>query len=128
MFNFHTRYFILTLILFLIEVLIGIYAHDVFIRPFGGDFLVVILIYCFLKSFVNIPSNTIAICVLIFSYLVEASQYFHLIDVLGLENSMAARLILGTFFSWIDILMYTLGMGLVLIVETTKNKNGTFRK
>ena len=55
--------------------------------------------------------------VLLFAYAVEISQYFHLIAVVGLENSKIARLIMGTSFSWTDMLMYTLGIILVLILE-----------
>jgi hypothetical protein len=117
MMQFHRKYFILAILLFLIEVIIAKYFHDDFIRPFGGDFLVVILIYCSVRSFFNLPAIAAAIGALLFAYAVELSQYYHLINLLGLEKSTAARLILGTSFSWTDMLMYTLGMILVIIVE-----------
>ena len=49
---FNKTYFLLALLLLLAEVLIALYLHDALIRPYGGDFLVVILLYCFVKSFV----------------------------------------------------------------------------
>jgi hypothetical protein len=101
--------------------LIALYVRDTVIRPFGGDFLVVILLYCFVKTFVNTPVIPTALAVLFFAYLVEASQYFHLINVIGLKNSKVARIIMGTFFSWTDMLMYTLGIILVMIVERQAN-------
>ena len=85
----------------------------------------VILIYCFVKSFWNTQLVPTVICVLIFAYVVEISQYFHLINIIGLQNSKAARMIMGTSFSWTDMLMYTLGMIVVWIFEmvfTTKQK------
>jgi len=110
-------YFLLFIALLVIELLIGTYLHDTFIRPYGGDFLVVILIYCFIKSFLNTSVIKTAIGVLTFSYAVEISQYFHLIKVLGLQHSRVASLILGSSFSFSDLLCYTLGILLVLLIE-----------
>lgn len=55
--------------------------------------------------------------VLLFSYLVELSQYFHLVARLGLAHSRVAHLVLGSAFSWADMLAYTLGALLVLAAE-----------
>jgi hypothetical protein len=114
---FNSKYFSLALLLLITEIIIGAWVHDAFIRPFGGDFLVVILIYCMAKSFIDTPVSPTVIGVLLFAYMVEISQYFHLVNILGLERSTAARIIMGTSFSWTDMLMYTLGMLLVLIIE-----------
>jgi DNA integrity scanning protein DisA with diadenylate cyclase activity len=117
MLSFNSKYFSLVLLLLVTEIVIGTWVHDSFIRPFGGDFLVVILIYCMVKSFIDTPVSPTILGVLLFAYIVEISQYFHLVNLLGLERSAVARIIMGTSFSWMDILMYTLGMLLVLIVE-----------
>jgi hypothetical protein len=117
MLSFNSKYFSLALLLLITEIIIATWVHDSFIRPFGGDFLVVILIYCMVKSFIDTPLSPTILGVLLFAYLVEISQYFHLVTLLGLERSTAARIIMGTSFSWMDMLMYTLGMLLVLIIE-----------
>jgi DNA integrity scanning protein DisA with diadenylate cyclase activity len=117
MLSFNSKYFSLALLLLITEVIIATWLHDSFIRPFGGDFLVVILIYCMAKSFIDTPVSPTILGVLLFAYLVEISQYFHLVNLLGLERSTTARIIMGTSFSWTDMLMYTLGMLLVLIIE-----------
>jgi hypothetical protein len=119
-FKFSAFYFICFVLLFIAEVIIGLYMHDAFIRPYGGDFLVVILIYCFVKSFFNAPVTPTAIAVLLFAYTVEISQYFHLVNALGLERSGLAKALLGTSFSFTDLLMYTLGIATVLIFERLK--------
>jgi len=124
--GFYKWYFMLTLLLFAIEFVIGADFHDTIIRPYGGDFLVVILIYCFIKSFVNAPPVTTAAAVLILSYVVEISQYFHLVTVLGLQHSRLAKILLGTSFSFVDILAYTLGIITLLIVEHLKNSLKNF--
>ena len=46
MLTFNPRYFLVAVALFITEVLIALYVRDDFIRPYVGDFLVVILVYC----------------------------------------------------------------------------------
>lgn len=117
MVSFKKQYFILVVLLFTIELLIALFVHDTIIRPYIGDLLVVMLIYCFLKSFLNVSVLTAAVSVLIFSFGVELLQYFKIVEVLGLQNSTIAKIIIGTSFAWIDLLVYTLGIIIVLIVE-----------
>ena len=46
-----------TALLFLTEVFIALYINDAFIRPYGGDILVVLLVYYFLKTFIKTNPN-----------------------------------------------------------------------
>ena len=115
--GFYPKYFVIAILLLLTEIAIGLFAHDAIVRPYGGDFLVVILLYCLLKSFLNSPVVATVIAVLLFSYIVETLQYFHIVRRLGLEKYALARVIFGTNFTWTDIVAYTLGAGLVLLVE-----------
>jgi len=111
------NYLLLTIILFIIEVFIALYVRDGFIRPYAGDFLVVILIYCFIRSFLNIPVISLAIGVLLFSFLIETLQYLDLVGMLGLEKNKLAKIVLGSSFEWIDMLAYTLGILTVVGIE-----------
>ncbi len=122
MFRFAPKYFTLTLIFFVAELLIGVYMTDAIIRPYGGDFLVVVLIYCFVKSFVRLPVKTVAVATLLFAYLVEIVQYFKLTVLLGLKHSKLANIILGNSFSWTDMLCYTLGILAVVTIEKFAEK------
>lgn len=115
--QFRFRYFLIAIILFIVEVLIALYVKDDFIRPHFGDFLVVILIYCFVSSFLNISYRKIALAVLAFSYTVEVLQYFKIVEKLGLAHSTFARIVIGTSFSWLDMIAYTAGIGFVLLIE-----------
>ena len=123
--KFSPFYAISTLLLFITEVLIALFVHDQFIRPYIGDFLVVILIYCFVKSFLNTPVVPTAIGVLLFAYTVELLQYFRIVEVLGLQHSRAARIIIGSSFEWQDMLAYTLGILMVILIE---KRNTLFKK
>lgn len=116
-FKFNWIYFVLTIMLFAIEVFIARYVHDSVVRPYGGDFLVVILIYCFVKSFLNTPVFYTAIAVLLFSFLIETLQYFDFVDRIGLGHYRLARIVIGVSFAWTDLLSYTLGILLVLLSE-----------
>lgn len=117
MFRFHKTYFVLTLLLLLTEILIALYVNDNFVRPYVGDFLVVILLYCFARSILNWSVIFTCLTVLIFSFFVEIAQYFQLVKHLQLENHKLARTIIGSSFEWIDLLAYTLGIVFVLVVE-----------
>jgi len=117
MLRFHLRYFLLSVLLLGVEIFIGACMHDDIIRPYGGDFLVVILLYCLVRSFLNLPVLLTAVAVLLFSYLVEMSQYFGLADRLGFKVHSLGRILLGDYFSWTDILSYTLGILVVIALE-----------
>ena len=115
--HFKPRYFVLATALFVIEVLIALFVRDTIIRPYIGDVLVVMLIYCFFRSFLKISVVSLAVITLLFSYVVEVSQYFKIVKLLGLQKSAFASTVLGTSFSWIDMLCYTIGVIIILIVE-----------
>ena len=108
-FRFNQKYFILSLLLFITEVLIALFVRDSFIRPYFGDFLVVILLYCMVRSFWDFPVSLIVLSVLAFAYLLETLQYFRLVEQLGLQDSVLARTVIGTGFAWEDMVAYTLG-------------------
>lgn len=120
--RFNIRYFLLTILLFVIEVLIALYSNDSILRAYIGDVLVVILIYCFVQSFFNTPVLITAIAVLIFSYVIETLQYLNIVEILGLQHSTLAKTVIGTSFSWIDILSYTAGILLVILAEKMAGK------
>lgn len=115
--RFSLWYFIITIVLLIIEILIALYVRDAFIRPYFGDVLVVMLIYYFLRSFFPVKVLPGAIGVLAFAFLVEVLQYFQLVKILGLEHSVFFRIILGTSFAWEDMICYVAGFALILLFE-----------
>jgi len=117
MLTFNKNYFICTILIFLVEVLIALFVNDNFVRPYLGDVLVVILIYCFIKSVFKLPVLTVAVFVLIFSFTIEFLQFQNIVEKLHLEQSRIARTVLGTSFSWIDLLTYIIGIAIVICIE-----------
>jgi hypothetical protein len=121
---YRTQYLLLAILLLLLEIIIGAHVHDRFIRPYAGDFLITIFLYCLAQSVVRRPVGPVLAVVLLLSYLIEVSQRFHLVSQLGLAHSQLARLVLGSAFSWADMLAYTLGALLVLAVERRRMAGG----
>lgn len=103
------KYLCAFIIIFIIEVIIGVYVHDNFIRPYIGDVLVVVLIYCFIKAFVKIKTKLLPLYIFIFAASVEIGQYFNLAELLGLSDYRVARIIIGATFDIKDIACYLVG-------------------
>lgn len=117
MLTFNKNYFAFAVLIFFIEILIALFIHDDFIRPYLGDVLVVILLYCFLKSFLKLPVLNVALFVLIISFTIEFLQFLNIVEKLSLENSQIVKTVIGTSFSWIDLLTYIAGITIIIITE-----------
>jgi hypothetical protein len=115
---FRRKYFYLTLIFLLIEIFIAAYVRDSFVRPFVGDVLVVILVYCFVQSFWKIQPVKAMAGVFVFACIVEGLQYLNIVDKLGLRPYKLLVIILGSSFDWGDILAYAVGSAIVILVES----------
>lgn len=102
-------YLLCCLGIFIIEALIAMYVHDTIIRPYIGDILVVVLVYCFVRIFISRPLRWLPLWVFLFACCIEFMQYFQLADILGLRHNSVARIILGSVFDWKDIACYALG-------------------
>jgi hypothetical protein len=116
------NYLIAALAIFVVEIWIALYVHDDFVRPWGGDVLVVVLLYCLVRGVTRLNVVAAALSVLVFSWFIEVLQYFQIVRVLGLEGNAIARTIIGTTFSWSDIVAYTLGIVFVVGVEVMTGK------
>ena len=102
-------YLIASVLLLLTEVLIALFVHDRFVRPYVGDVLVVIVIYTFLRIFFPEHPRLLPLYVFFFAAGVEALQFFELVKVLGLENNPFLRTLVGTTFDLKDIVCYGIG-------------------
>ncbi len=114
------KYFVLTILLFITEVIIALYVHDNFVRPYIGDVLVVILIYCFVLSFLKLPQLKVAIGTLLFAFTVETLQYFNFVKIIGLQHSKLANILIGNSFAWADMVAYVVGIIIVVVADRIK--------
>jgi hypothetical protein len=113
LFTFSGKYLLLTVILFAVEVGIALFMKDAVVRPFVGDVLVVVLMYCFVKTFLNFAAWKIALGVFLFACAVEVLQYFDYVAQLGLENNRTLSTVLGRTFEWKDFIAYFAGFLLI---------------
>ena len=118
-------YFALFVILLGAEIYIGLYVKDNIIRPYGGDVLVVILIYCFIRIFMPDGARFLSLFIFLFACGVEFAQKYDYATLLGFADNKLIRTILGTSFSWYDILCYAIGCALTAIADLCR---GTTKK
>lgn len=105
------------------EVCIALFVHDAFVRPYLGDVLVIVLLYCLCRGPLGCKGKWLVPIVTTLGVVVEILQYFCLADQLGLDASSPLRLILGSTFDWADLLCYLAG-GLILAAwEIKKEQN-----
>ena len=108
-------YLILFLILFAAEVLIALFVHDAFVRPYIGDILVVILICAFLRIFIPDKIMLMPVYATLFAVFVETLQYFDFVNVIGLADNKIISTVIGRTFDIKDIMCYTVG-GLIFFI------------
>lgn len=102
--------------LLLTETVIALFVHDHFIRPLCGDALVVILVWAAWQSVLRSNPYLVALGSLLFAFVVETGQYFHLVDRIGLGHNHLARIVLGVSFDPHDFVAYTLGALIIVLV------------
>lgn len=118
-------YLWISILLLVVEIAIGLWINDDFIRPYLGDFLVTILIYAMVMTIIQWNWRKSLILTMIFCYAVEIAQYFQVVNLLQLEKHQLARVIIGMHFSWIDLLCYTLAGIVIYTVEIFRVTNST---
>lgn len=115
-----SKYCAVFFLLLLVEVLIALFIHDEFIRPYVGDVLVVIVIYCFIRIWVPERCKLLPLYIFLFAATVEGLQYLNLTERLGLEPGTFLAVVVGSVADWKDVLCYAVGCILLGIYEIKK--------
>lgn len=108
------------LFLLFIEIIIALYLHDAFIRPYGGDILVVALLYSFIRIFKPNGIKWLPLYVFLFAVTVEFLQYFRLAHILGIGKHTIPGIILGSVYDIKDIICYAVGCMAIALIEKIK--------
>lgn len=124
-FRFSFTYFLLAVLVFVIEILIATFLKNIyFIRAFIGDVLVVILLYFAILSIFKIKNRSILLLgIFIFSVIIEVAQYFKIAEVLGFPKDSISHIVIGNYFSWGDIICYAIGCILMYWIEKYRTKS-----
>lgn len=101
-------YIAIAIMLIGIEFVIGLFVHDKIIRPYVGDIIVVVILYAIVRAVTPRLKQPVAAYVFVFSAAYEFTQMLPLVDVLGIHNQFL-RVLMGTSFSWMDIVCYLIG-------------------
>lgn len=102
-------YAIAFLVLLITEILIALFVRDDFIRPYGGDILVTVLICAAVRILFPTGVRLLPLWVFLFAAAVEIGQHFDFVTLLGLGNIAFFRILLGSTFSMADLLCYAAG-------------------
>lgn len=104
-------------VILIIEILIALFVRDSFIRPYGGDILVTILICCLMRMIFLDKIPLLPLWVFLFAVLVEVLQYFDIVSLLGLGDIKFFVVLIGNSFSFVDIICYAVGCVLFYLRE-----------
>ena len=111
------KYIILTILLILVEVLIALFVHDRIVRPYGGDIIVVIVVYCFVRIFIPEKCRWLPLGVFVFACGIELLQKMNLVELLGVADNPFLRTLFGSVFDIKDVLCYLAGCILLGVLE-----------
>jgi len=114
-------YFILTII----TIIVGLLSrHFSFIPLFIGDILWATMVY-FICQFLFIEKKTkfVALISLLFCFGIEFSQLYKAPWIDNLRHTLFGRLVLGETFLWGDLLSYTFGIIIGVLLEAMLSKN-----
>ncbi|MFN8613031.1 MAG: DUF2809 domain-containing protein [Vulcanimicrobiota bacterium] len=107
------NYALATLVLLAVEIFIALKVHDQLVRPFLGDALVVVLIYCAAQTLLLRPPRPMALACLLFAFTIEVLQAFDFAHYVGADQHRWLSVLLGRTFSWWDFVAYTAGYLLI---------------
>lgn len=116
-------YFLIFLLFLTIEILIALFVHDRFVRPYIGDVLVVVVLYFLVR--VLLPEGYIWLPVFLFVFAtgVEFMQYLNLVEMLGLSDNKIMRILLGSVFDVKDIVCYGVGCAVLQMWELLQKRD-----
>ena len=95
-------------ILLAAEILIALFVRDSFVRPYGGDILVTVLLCCFLRAVFLFGIPYLPLGVFLFAAAVEFAQALGIASLIP-EGWTAVRIIVGSSFSVWDLVCYAVG-------------------
>ena len=119
---------LLYLILTIIVMILGLLSRKIenlpeIISSYSGDILWALMVFLIIAFIFNKKSTIFTISwEIIFSYSIEISQLYHAPWIDAIRNTTLGGLILGFGFLWSDLVCYTIGIIIGIIIEKLLNK------
>ena len=107
-----------------VEVLIALFVRDGFVRPYLGDVLVILLLYCIVRGISPDRLRLLPLLLFLFATAVELTQAIGLVRLLGWEDIPFLATLLGVSFSWGDLLCYLAGAAIGYIADRLIRQGG----
>lgn len=120
--NKRTAYLFIFIVLLITEIIIALFVHDSFIRPYIGDVLVVALIASFMRIIFPKKPLLLPIYAMLFAFSVEIMQYFDIVSLLGLSDNPVISTVIGRTFDSSDLICYLAGGVLFFVIEIIISK------
>ena len=119
---------LLYLLLTIIVMLLGLLSRKIeglpeIISLYSGDILWALMVFLLFAFLFNKKSTIFIISwAIIFSYSIEISQLYHAAWIDAIRNTTLGGLILGFGFLWSDLVCYTIGIIIGIIIDIIINK------
>ena len=119
---------LLYLILIIIVMILGILSRKIgnlpeIISLYSGDILWALMVFLIISFIFNKKSTIFTISwAIIFSYSIEISQLYHAPWIDAIRNTTLGSLILGFGFLWSDLVCYTIGILIGIVIDIIINK------
>ena len=119
---------LLYLILTIIVMILGLLSRKIenlpeIISSYSGDILWALMVFLIIAFIFNKKSTIFTISwAIIFSYSIEISQLYHAPWIDAIRNTTLGGLILGFGFLWSDLVCYTIGITIGIIIDIMINK------
>lgn len=97
------------------EILIALFVHDAFVRPYLGDVLAVICVYFAARCLFLKKPRYLSIFVTLFAFLVELIQLTPLSEMFG--SGSIFSVIVGGTFDYKDLICYTVGGAVCFLLD-----------
>lgn len=102
-------YAVITILLIAVEVIIALYVHDRFVRPYLGDVIVVIVLYSLVRIVFPTGKRHLSVCIFLFAAGVEILQAINPLEMLGLGDNRFLSVLCGSVCDPADIVCYAIG-------------------
>lgn len=119
---------LLYLILTIIVMILGLLSRKIenlpeIISSYSGDILWALMVFLIIAFIFNKKSTIFTISwAIIFSYSIEISQLYHAPWIDAIRNTTLGGLILGFGFLWSDLVCYTIGIIIGIVMDIMINK------
>ena len=95
-----------------------------FIRAYMGDVLWALMVFFgFAFVFNRWSTKAIGLAAVLFSFGIEASQLYHAPCIDELRATRLGGLVLGFSFGWSDLLCYSVGVAVGMLIEVYTNRS-----